>query len=410
MVGRDVDSASQRIGHGAVTTRPEMELGTRPPVGPKGKNAADPAPLAFFIPGLNGGGAQRVFVTLVNTLVSMTDHPIHLVTSRQGGSFERLVDERVVRIVLGPQRVSRSILPLARYIRTQRPVAMVSTLDYCNVVFLIATMFAGVRLRKVVRDANVIRDRFNSPSERIKSSGLRFLMRLLYPRADDVIIITKDVERSLLHHRIASVGQMRRIPNPVVVTQIPRVGPAEVDPPSDGFVLAIGRLCYQKGFDILIRAFAELPDRAIKLVILGKGPLEEELKALASEKGVADRVFFYGFVSNTADFLRSASLFVLSSRWEGFSNVLTEALAAGTPIVATNCSGSPREVLDNGRLGRLVEVGNPIALANAIAGELGRPSTTTEERKLAALQYESGKIAAEYLHVLTGKRSRDLDG
>jgi len=403
MVGRDVDSASQRIGHGAVTTRPEMELGTRPPVGPKGKNAADPAPLAFFIPGLNGGGAQRVFVTLVNTLVSMTDHPIHLVTSRQGGSFERLVDERVVRIVLGPQRVSRSILPLARYIRTQRPVAMVSTLDYCNVVFLIATMFAGVRLRKVVRDANVIRDRFNSPSERIKAGGLRFLMRLLYPLANDVIIITKDVERSLLRHRIASVGQMRRIPNPVVVNESPRVEPAEVDPPSDRFVLAIGRLCYQKGFDILIRAFAALPDREIKLVILGDGPLEHELKALASELRIANRVFLQGFVPNTAHFLRSASVFVLSSRWEGFSNALTEALAAGAPIVATDCPGSPREVLEDGRLGRLVRVENPTALANAITAELAQPSTTVAERRLAALRYESAKIAGAYLRVLTGE-------
>ncbi len=364
------------------------------------------APLAFFIPGLNGGGAQRVFVTLVNTLVNMTNHPIHLVTSREGGAFEGLVDKRVVRVVLGQKRVSLSVLPLARYIRAERPAAMVSTLDYCNVIFLLATMFARVPLRKVVREANVIPDQVKPLRKNVESYSLRLLMRLLYWRADDVIIITKDVERSLIQHRIVSVERMRRIPNPVMVDEVRPGSSKSAAPPREAFILAIGRLSYQKGFDILIRAFAELEDRDIKLVILGEGPLESDLKRLALALHVVERVMFQGFVPNTSAYLKKASLFVLPSRWEGFSNVLTEALSAGTPVVATDCRGSPREALQNGRLGRLAPVGESGALAKAMADELDCPSATREARMQRAAQYEPTKIAAQYLRLLIGTANK----
>ena len=362
-----------------------------------------PPPLAFFIPGLNGGGAQRVFVTLVNTLVNMTDHPIHLVTSRQGGAFERLVDERVVRIVLGQKRVSLSIFPLARYIRAERPAAMVSTMHYCNIVFLLATIFARVPLRKIIREAIVLRDTFQSTSDKVRARFLRLLMRLFYRLADDVIIITKDVERSLIQHRIAPAGRMRRIPNPVMLEQSDPASSASPPPRREKFILAIGRLSYQKGFDILIRAFAQLKNQDIELIILGEGPLEQQLRTLAAELRVAERVIFPGFVPNSSTYLRLASVFVLSSRYEGFSNVLAEALATGTPIVAADSPGSAREVLDEGRLGRLVPVGDPGALAEAITRELDRPLASAEARRQRAKEYEAERVAAQYLQVLTAK-------
>ena len=373
---------------------------------PKKKNSPTTLPpLAFFVPGLNGGGAQRVFVTLVNTLVCMTNHPIHLVTSRQGGAFESLVDARVVRVVLGQKRVSLSVLPLARYIRAERPAAVISTLNYCNVVFLLATIFARVPLKKIIREANVIPHKVNSLREKLESAGLRLLMRLLYRRADKVIIITSDVETSLIRHRIVRAERMRRIPNPVSVDRLAPSASNSAAPPSAPFIVAIGRLSYQKGFDVLIRAFANLAPRDLRLVILGEGPLEGELRRLAVESRVATRVLFPGFVPNTGEYLRAALLFALPSRWEGFSNVLTEALAAGTPIVASDCPGSPREVLEDGRLGRLVPVADPDALSHAIACELDCPSATPEARIRRASEFEPKKIAAQYLRLLTGGSS-----
>ena len=360
-----------------------------------------PPPLAFFIPGLNGGGAQRVFVTLVNTLVNMTDHPIHLVTSRGAGAFESLVDQRVRRVVLGHNNVSRSVLSLVRYIREERPLAMISTLDYCNVVFLVATFFARVPLRKVIREANVLPEAYASSREKYRIKTLRALMRLVYRRADDVIIITEDVQISLLKHRIVSPERMTRIPNPLAGTQqsvSPAVFPCCLP---QRFILGIGRLCYQKGFDTLIRAFKHLPTENLDLVILGDGPLRHELQGLANSLGVGRRVHMPGFVQDTEHVLHKASLFVLSSRWEGFSNVLLEALAAGTPIVATDCPGSSREVLEEGRLGRLVPSGEPVKLAAAMEKELNSESSTRADRKARAAEFSPEKIAKMYLKVMT---------
>ena len=358
-------------------------------------------PLAFFIPGLNGGGAQRVFVTLVNTLVNMTDHPIHLVTSRGAGAFENLVDQRVRRVVLGHHNVSRSLLSLARYIREERPLAMVSTLDYCNVVFLMSTLFARVPLRKIIREANVLPEEYASARERYRVQTLRALMRLVYRRADHVIIITEDVQLSLLKHRIVSSERMTRIPNPLA-------------PPDQGvrpdrflgcstrrFILAIGRLSYQKGFDILIKAFQHLSNEKLDLVILGDGPLRHDLQCLANSLGVGRRVHMPGFVQSTEQFLHNASLFVLSSRWEGFSNVLLEALAAGTPIVATDCPGSSRELLQEGRLGRLVTGREPKELADAMQKELNSESSTRTARKARAAEFSPERIAKMYLRIMT---------
>lgn len=364
-------------------------------------------PIAFFIPGLEGGGAQRVFVTLVNTLVTMTDHPIHLVTSRAGGVFAGQVDERVLRVVLGPKHVSRSVFRLAAYIRRERPVSMISTLDYGNVVFLFSAILARVRVRKVIRDAVVLTEQSHSRTEGWKSMVVRFLMRVTYRYADDMVIITDDVAQSLLEYGIGNAKKMRRIPNPVLLPKVNRISnPDAHDPmPAKPFILGIGRLSHQKGFDVLIRAFSSLPVEDLNLLLLGEGPVRKELELLAVELGVRKHVIFGGFTCDTSRYLEAASLFVLSSRWEGFSNVLMEALASGTPIVSTDCPGSAREVLENGRLGPLVPVDDPEALAKTIASELRSLTATAQERRHRASQYAPELIAKQYLDVLLQRKS-----
>ena len=140
-------------------------------------------------------------------------------------------------------------------------------------------------------------------------------------------------------------------------------------------VLAIGRLNPQKRFNTLIAAFASLSaTRPARLAICGVGPLEQALKDQAEALGVADRVSFLGFQDNPLKFLKRADLFVLSSRFEGFGNVLVEALACGVPIVSTNCPHGPAEILDNGRFGRLVPVDDAAAMAEAMNAMLDDPT------------------------------------
>jgi hypothetical protein len=160
------------------------------------------------------------------------------------------------------------------------------------------------------------------------------------------------------------------------------------------------RLAPQKGFATLIRAFAEVRRRRpARLVILGDGPLRPELEALAGELGVGGDVALPGFVANPYAYMARASVFALSSAWEGFGNVLVEALACGTPVVAADCPSGPGEILDGGRFGRLVPVGDPEALARAILGTLDRPPDP-EVARGRARDFSVEGIAGEYLRAL----------
>src|SRR5699024_364664 len=136
---------------------------------------------------------------------------------------------------------------------------------------------------------------------------------------------------------------------------------------SDPVILAIGRLTYQKGFDILIEAFRKISKKySMKLIILGEGEQRQELELLINKYALGDRISLQGFVDNPYRYMKRAAIFVLPSRWEGFPNVLVEAMACGVPVVATTCPGGSIEILENGKWGELVEPGDSDALVDAI--------------------------------------------
>ena len=164
-------------------------------------------------------------------------------------------------------------------------------------------------------------------------------------------------------------------------------------------ILATGRLTDQKKFSTLIEAFAILrAQRECRLAILGEGELRASLEALVAERGLAPDVLLPGFVANPFAWMRQASLFVLSSAWEGLPTVLIEAMACGVPVVTTDCPSGPREILEDGRWGRLVPVGDASALAIAISGALDekiRPNVS-----LRASDCEVDKAARQYLSLM----------
>jgi glycosyltransferase involved in cell wall biosynthesis len=165
-------------------------------------------------------------------------------------------------------------------------------------------------------------------------------------------------------------------------------------------VLGAGRLTAQKDFATLLSAFALAKERQpLRLIILGEGELRDPLQALASELGVAPEVRFPGFVENPYAFMSRSRVFVLSSAWEGFGLVLVEAMACGTPVVSTDCPAGPAEILEGGKYGRLVPVGDAIALAEAILATLAGPIPADVLRRRAD-DFSLEKIGAEYLRVL----------
>jgi glycosyltransferase involved in cell wall biosynthesis len=163
-------------------------------------------------------------------------------------------------------------------------------------------------------------------------------------------------------------------------------------------IVAAGRLTPQKDFATLLRAFALLPDAGAKLVIYGEGPLRSELESLVAGLGLSGRVSLPGFVGDLPAEIAASDLFVLSSRWEGLPGVLLEALAVGTPVVATDCPTGPDEILEGGRWGALVPVGDPPALAKAMAKTLSLPIDAPAETVLA--RFDPAGIVDQYLAVL----------
>ncbi|ABE59067.1 glycosyltransferase [Chromohalobacter israelensis] len=327
--------------------------------------------IAVFLPSLAGGGAERVMVTLANGFAAR-GVPVDLVVVAAEGAYLEDVSPRVRLVELGASRVLFSLPALVRYLRRERPHALLSALNHANIIALWARKLARTRTRLVVSERNTLsRDLSSDRFERV----VPWLMRLSYPTADAIVAVSGGVADDLAQTARLPRERIDVVYNPINsnlprLSEAPVVHPwlAEGEPP---VIVAAGRLTVQKDFATLVEAFARVRrTHRARLVILGEGELRATLEARIEELGIAEDVALPGFVDNPYPWMRQASLFVLSSAWEGFCNVLAEAMACGTPVVSTDCPSGSAEILENGKWGRLVPVGDASALARAIAATL----------------------------------------
>jgi len=273
-------------------------------------------------------------------------------------------------------RTMKSLPPLVEYLRRESPVALVA--GSANNVAAWGRALSGVRTRVVATVsvhlsthlANLRRRRL-----RLWSSCYRKCLR----QADAFVAKSKAVRDDLVHNFGIDPARIWVIYNPVVTAEMLEEAECEAPHPwlSAGgmpVVMGAGRLSKEKGFDTLIRAFALVrKSREARLIVLGSGPERARLAALADQMDVGTSVDFPGYKANPYAYMARSSVFVLSSLAEGFGNVLAEALALGTPVVSTDCPGGPCEILDGGRYGRLVPVGNAQAMARAILETINIP-------------------------------------
>jgi len=332
---------------------------------------------AFFAPNLGGGGAQRVIVNLTRGFLDL-GAGVDLVVTDAGGPLRDEVPEEVRLFDLGTGGVMAGLPRLARYLRRERPDAMLSTMSHCNVAAIMARSMSGVRLPLAIREANTLTyRRFRSPS--LRERLVFHLMMTLYSRADIVVANSADTASDLVTAGIAGEDEVTVIHNPVVspaliAKQAETAGHPWMEETGVPVIAGVGRLHPQKDYGTMIRALGILREsREARLVILGEGPERETLLRLIRELRLDESVDMPGFVPNPHPFISKASVLALSSRWEGFGNVLVEALAAGTPVVSTDCPGGPSEILEFGRYGALVPVEDPEAMAEAIAGAIDDP-------------------------------------
>lgn len=306
----------------------------------------------FLIPTLRGGGAERVIVTLLRHFDRQRFQLALAVVDMRGAAYQDDLPADVEVIDLGCRRVLSAMPRILQLVWARRPHVVMSTLPHLNMAL------AGVRwllpegVRYIARETCVL-------SEMIKASprpGMwRQVYRRVYNRFDKVICQSGD----MLEDLVGNFGLQRTravlIVNPVDVTRIRRLAEAPLSTgmergacdTSDSRVqlLAVGRLVAQKGFDLLIEALARSMDPRLHLTLLGEGPMLPELQQLALRLGVAQRVRFAGFQKNPYPFFAHADAFVLSSRYEGFPNVVLEALVCGTPVMALPAPGGVRALL-----------------------------------------------------------------
>ncbi len=392
--------------------------------------------VAVFLTDLGMGGAERVMVTVANAIVRR-GHAVEFVLSRKSGillddvgpgieiveidpaphlaalpGLYRLAGDRLPSMAsaaLGKLPLAvRSLSGLSAYLAHRRPEALLTTIAKNNIVAIAAARRSGASTRVVIREANTM-------SQDITDARKRFdrlvpgLVRHWYPKAQEIVAVSNGVADDLSAFAGIDRGRITAIPNPVDVDRI-RARAAE-EPGDDWFtpgrppvLLAVGRLEPQKDYPTLLQSFAEIRARRdVRLVILGEGTQRGALEALVDSLGLADSVRIPGATKNPYAFMARASALVLSSRWEGFPNVLTEALACGCPVVSTRCPSGPDEILDNGRYGRLVAVGDHKALAEAVLETLDAPPPASDLQRRAD-RYSLDRIVNEYLDLLTGVR------
>ena len=337
--------------------------------------------LALLTSQMEDGGAQRAMLKLAGGLAER-GHPVDLVLARAYGPFLAEVSPAVRVVDLGAPRVAASVPALVRYLRRERPVAMLSALDYVNIVALWSRRLAGGRTRLVVSERNHLSTAHRHRIAR-RDKLVPGLIRRYYPWADAIVAVSESVADDLAAVTGLSRDGIEVVYNPVVTPEVAKMVQAPLDHPwlrpgQPPVVIAVGVLRRQKDFGTLVEAFARLRRRRpARLLILGEGPERAGLEALVARCRLESDVQLPGFVANPYAYMARASAFALSSRWEGLPGVLIEALFCGVPTVATDCPGGSREILAHGRYGRLVPVGDPNALAealeSALSGELAPP-------------------------------------
>lgn len=366
--------------------------------------------IALLIPVLAGGGAERVMVNLAQALVSEGVSVDMVVLRAEGDYLEEVRGMSGVRlVVLGCAKSTTSALAIARYLKRERPFAVISALYTLTLSCIVAARTSGYR-------GTVIATVHNTLSTDI-ATGARLLdrlwlnaIRLVMPRADAIVAVSSGAADDLARTAGIPRERVEVIFNPVVS---PRMYLRSLEAPTHRWlaqagdlpvIVGVGRLTPQKDFATLMRAFHLVrQQRPARLLILGEGPERPALERLALELGIADHVELPGFEANPYAALANSAVFVLSSRWEGLPTVLIEALALGVPVVATDCASGPREILDGGRIGPLAPVGDEEALSGAILSQLQRERDPAAGLALAE-PYTFHAASAAYLSLARGGR------
>ena len=346
---------------------------------------------------LPGGGAERVISNMANFWAD-TEHKVTLITFDNGNNPYYLLSENVNWVALdfigssnnwieGLINNVKRIFTLRNAIVKSAPDSIISFLFSTNILVLMATRFLST---------NVIISERNSPTyHRANRRIWHILRRLIYPCAEHLVVQTRETGFFFANYN----RSVKAIPNSVIVLPEKMKQEPGFSLPPGKRIVAMGGLIYQKGFDLLLNIVSRLFEKFTdwSLIIMGKGPLCEELKNQAKRLGIESKVFFPGRVMNPFSILSRCDVFVLSSRYEGFPNALLEAMACGLPVVSFDCSTGPNQIIQHGINGLLVPAEDKDRLKEALHSlmvEKEMRERMGEKASYVSKQYAHDKIMA----------------
>lgn len=358
--------------------------------------------IAIFTANMDGGGAERAMAKLAGGIADR-GYDVDLVLSRAVGHYLEEVPASVRIVDLGASRVLASLPKLVGYLRRERPLGLITSMNYVNIVGVWARWISRVQTTLVANEQNTLSfETRNSPRRRHRA--VEQLAGRFYPWADAVAAVSKGVADDLVRQIHVPAEVVHVAFNPIITPALRAMAAEPLDHPwfAEGeppVVVAVGRLAQQKDFGNLIRAFATVrAGHPARLMIIGDGPERTDLEAIVAETGLGDHVALPGWILNPYPYMVRAGAYVLSSRWEGLPSVLVEALYCGPPTIATDCPSGPMEILDAGAYGALVPVGDTPALAAAIGCALdgGIPRPPEESWQ----PYVQDAVVDRYLYLL----------
>lgn len=364
--------------------------------------------LSVLLPDLNAGGAERVCVNLANALAAR-GYRVDMVVMRRSGELLSALSPQVRVVSLDASRVRNALWPLLRYLRSAQPAALLANMWPLTVMAVLARRLSGVRTRIVVAEHNTW-SRSELLSRPTVGWQVRTSMHHVFPHADGIVAVSQGAADDLAQFAQIERQSIQVIYNPVVGALPDRAtvecGPAEWWQGGHKRLLAVGTLKPIKAYDTLIDAFAKLRAHAdARLLILGEGGERAALEAQVKRLDLQGQVFMPGFVKDPGPYYQRADLHVLSSTGEGLPTVMIEALAAGVPVVSTDCPSGPREILADGRFGQLVPVGDAAALADAMAQSLASEHDH-DSLKRRAQDFSIDKAVDQYEALLVAGQAR----
>ena len=357
--------------------------------------------ISILLPDLRGGGAERVNIDLAREF-ARAGHVVEFVLMQARGELLDEARESFSVVDLATPRARALPLAFAHYLRRRRPDALLAAMWPLTVIAPLAARLSGHRCKVLVSEHGILSAQYRDWGWRHRAA-LRTSIAVGYRLVNCRVGVSCGVIDDMAALSGLGRGAFDVIHNPVQPRPQPSrqaIHDAEAlwSGPKGARIVTVGTMKTVKNHPLLLRAFARLDRPEARLMFVGDGAGRDALLSLAQELGIAERVILAGFHPDPTPFYKTADLFVLSSDYEGFGNVIVEALACGTPVVSTDCPSGPGEILYGGRFGRLVPVGDAGALAEAMHAALDAPADPD------ALKHR----AADFLPEIAARKYLDL--